>query len=390
MLRVQEERKKSTPEQKTRDLAEISEELTQLYGPGQQPTVVEAKRETAIAEEPTAGDLKLRTKTSASQEAKVGGSFVKIAVAIVLLAALGIGAWLYVPILTGPQLISQSLRISSDTPGSTIFVNGEQRGIITETEQRVEVLLKGNEGDSFTVELRKAGFSPVQTQVELGPEPPAPLELTLDPLPVAYTIQTRPTGATVHLDGAELPQVTPVEVGLTPHEAHELVISKDGYHPQTLALAPGDEPETEIVLAPLRKPGTLAIESSYPVSVVSARGATLAGPSTSPSVRLSPGNHQITLYAPNVFLNRTQTVEIKEAASYPLEAPALGKISIQAVPGNCSVKINGIDAEAPPIRNKDIVVGSHSIVFEWPGGERQEQTKEVRAGGHAYVTGQIR
>jgi hypothetical protein len=187
-----------------------------------------------------------------------------------------------------------------------------------------------------------------------------------------------------------LPQFTPVEVGLTPHEEHELVISKDGYRPQTLTLAPGEEPESEIVLAPLRTPGTLAVQSAYPVSVVSARGATLAGPSTSPSVRLSPGNHQITLYAPSVFLNRTQTVEIKEAASLPLVAPALGKISIQAVPGNCSVKINGIDAEAPPIRNKDIVVGSHTIVFEWPGGERQEQTEEVRAGGHAYVTGQRR
>ena len=75
------------------------------------------------------------------------------------------------------------------------------------------------------------------------------------------------------------------------------------------------------------------------------------------------------------FIDTANINEIKEAASLPLVAPALGKISIQAVPGNCSVKINGIDAEAPPIRNKDIVVGSHTIVFEWPGGETPPGTE---------------
>ncbi len=391
MLRLQEEQSRLTPAQKTRDLVEISDELTQLYGPGQQPTVVEAKMETRLEEELTAGKLKLRTKAAPVPEDVRPNALLKIAAAVVVIAVLGMGAWYIFQSSAGPQQITQTVRISSEPPGSSIFVNGVQKGVVTETGQRVEVLLEGEEGDSFTIELRKAGYSPVQTQVQLGAAPPPPLELTLDPLPVAYLISTRPAGATVRLDGAQLPEMTPVEVGLTPHEAHELALSKEGYESQTLNIGPGEEPPgDQIMLVPLRKPGTLVVKSLYPLSVVSSGGGTLAGPSTSPSVKLAPGKHQITLYAPGVFLNKTLSVEIREASSAPLEAPPLGKVSIRAVPGNCSVRINGIQAEAPPILNQDIVAGSNTFVFEWPSGQRQVQTEEVRAGRHAYVTGQTR
>ena len=242
MLRLQEEQSRLTPAQKTRDLVEISDELTQLYGPGQQPTVVEAKMETRLEEELTAGKLKLRTKAAPVPEDVRPNALLKIAAAVVVIAVLGMGAWYIFQSSAGPQQITQTVRISSEPPGSSIFVNGVQKGVVTETGQRVEVLLEGEEGDSFTIELRKAGYSPVQTQVQLGAAPPPPLELTLDPLPVAYLISTRPAGATVRLDGAQLPEMTPVEVGLTPHEAHELALSKEGYESQTLNIGPGEEP----------------------------------------------------------------------------------------------------------------------------------------------------
>jgi hypothetical protein len=158
-----------------------------------------------------------------------------------------------------------------------------------------------------------------------------------------------------------------------------------------LNIVPGEKlPLGEIVLTPITKPGTLVVTGSYPLSVLSVGGNKLAEGSANPAIRLGVGRHQITLYAPQVFLNRVFTVEIREASQTTIEAPALGKVSIRASPGNCQVTINGIPAEAPPISNQDIVVGTNTFVFEWPGGRKDEQIEEVRPGRHAYVTGQAR
>jgi hypothetical protein len=160
---------------------------------------------------------------------------------------------------------------------------------------------------------------------------------------------------------------------------------------QTLNIAAGGElPSGEIVLTPITKPGTLVVASPYPLSVLSSGGNKLAEGSANPSIRLGVGRHQITLYAPRVFLNRVFSVEIREAVQTTIEAPALGKVSIRASPGNCQVTINDIPAEAPPIDNQDIVAGQNTFVFEWPGGRKDEQIEEVRPGRHAYVTGQVR
>lgn len=108
------------------------------------------------------------------------------------------------------------------------------------------------------------------------------------------------------------------------------------------------------------------------------------------SVKLGIGRHQITLYAPEIFLNRVYPIEIRESSRTAIEAPALGKVSIRASPSNCRVSINGVPAEALPIDSKDIVAGTSTFVFEWPGGQRDMQTHEVKPGRHAYVTGQVR
>jgi hypothetical protein len=204
-------------------------------------------------------------------------------------------------------------------------------------------------------------------------------------------VVTRPPGASVELDGVALPGTTPMDVELDPRDDHQLIVSKDDYVSQTLNIAAGEEIASgEIVLTPVSKPGTLVVTSSYPLSVLSTGGNKLAEGSASTSIRLAAGRQTVTLYAPQVFLNRVFTVEIREASSTTIEAPHLGKVSIRASPGNCQVIINGIPAEAPPINNQDIVAGANTFVFEWPGGRRDEQIEEVRPGRHAYVTGQVR
>ena len=359
-----------------------------LYGPASQPTVVDETVPSKEEIDPTDGELRLGTRTGSADKPKAGFPLAKLAVILGLVIVLAAVGWVLLPNVVGPQEVTHTLQVVSEPPGAAIIINGQDRGLTTGPNGRVDIPLEGLEGDSFTIELHREGYTSASTVLTLGTEPPTPIELSLEPLPIKMEIVTQPPGASVELDGRALPGTRPFDIELDPREDHQLIVTKDEYVSQRLNIAAGEAiPSDEIVLTPVTKPGTLVVTSAYPLSVLSAGGSTLAEGPDNLSIRMGPGRHQITIYAPQVFLNHSFTVEIREARQTPLKAPALGKVSIRAQPGNCQVTINGVPAEALPIDNKDIVAGTNTFVFEWPGGRRDEQVHEVRAGGHAYVIG---
>ncbi len=381
----------ATPQEKTKHLAEISMEFQQLYGMAQLPTVADEPARPVATPDPTAGELKLRTKTAAADGRQPASSFAKILIVLATVVVLAVLGWLVVPGLLGPSQVSHSVPISSEPSGATIFLNGIERGVTTSAGAPVAVPLEGLEGDTISIELRQEGFHPAQVEITLGKEVPPPVSLSLEPIPIRLEVTSEPTGAGILLDGREVPGITPLTLELSPREDHEIVLSLDGYESRTIEIVAGEElPSGEVTLEKVRQPGTLVVRGSYPLSIMSSGGGTLAGSSTEPSIRLERGRHQVRLYAPEVFLNQVFTVDIREGGTSTLDPPGLGKVSIRATPGNCEVFINGMPAGAPPIGNQDIVEGSHTVVFEWPDGVKNEQNQVVRQGRHTYVTGQKR
>lgn len=146
-------------------------------------------------------------------------------------------------------------------------------------------------------------------------------------------------------------------------------------------------PGEPVALTPLGRPGKLAIESSYAVAI-HLRGNVLAPVAARPSVALRPGTYQVQLVASDVFLSRTFEVSIREGETTTLTTPALGRINVRANPGNCSVTVDGVSAGSPPIMNRDIVGGTHELVFIWPGEVRDVQTVTVEVKKPTYVIGQ--
>ena len=108
----------------------------------------------------------------------------------------------------------------------------------------------------------------------------------------------KPTEQDQTLTRALILSASPLQINVHDH----LIVSKDEYVSQTLHIAAGEElPSGEIVLTPVTKPGTLVVTSSYTLAVLSMGGNKLAEGSANPSIRLGPGRHQITLFAPGVF-----------------------------------------------------------------------------------------
>ena len=60
--------------------------------------------------------------------------------------------------------------------------------------------------------------------------------------------------------------------------------------------------------------------------------------------------------------------------------PALGELNVRANPDNCQVYIDGTFVDYPPILDRPLAAGTHTVAFEWPDGSGARRTVEVDAG----------
>ena len=131
--------------------------------------------------------------------------------------------------------------------------------------------------------------------------------------------------------------------------------------------------------------GKVSVFSSYPVDVFW-RGK-LVGKGTSPQVSLPAGRQQLTLVSGAYFLRTNVPVNVRPESVGGVAAPALGKINIKASPDNCQVFIDGVFVDYPPILERSIAQGAHTVAFKWPDGTRREQSVEVGGTSPVYVMG---
>jgi serine/threonine protein kinase len=394
----QEKDQGTTAQERTRHFDEIYQELTELYG----RDAVTSRGPSALAEtevgEPTrAGGETVAAGASASASAtsdhKSSDPVRALAAPIwalvaVVIIGLGFGLyWMFLREPPGPRPVAHRLRVFSDPPGASVFLNGRPTGLAT-AEGGVELPISGVEKDSVLVEVKHEGYEPASSEVELRAEPPNPLEFVLTATARDFELSTTPPGASVRLDGKAIEGVTPLSIEIPTNGDHELTISKAEYQSSTVVLAEAQPlPTSPVVLTPLGRPGTVLVESSYPVAVQRG-GSVLAPASASPSVQLRPGSYELRLVAESVFLDRTVQVRVGEAETTSVATPALGRVNVRANPGNCTVSIDGFPAGAPPFMNREIVEGAHELVFTWPGGESDVQRIAVQAGKPSYVIGQ--
>jgi serine/threonine protein kinase len=383
--------------ERTKHFDEIYEELTDLYGSaaatGRGPSAV-AETEIAAPPKTPAPAIVPAPSAVATLREETGSDPVRALAApiwalvmVVLLGVAGGLAWMFLREPEGPKPVAHRLRVYSEPKGASVSLNGRPSGLVTD-EDGLELPLSGRENDSVRVEMRLEGYAPASAEVKLGATPPEPLEFVLAPLLRKVELQTSPAGASVRLDGKIVEGVTPLFVELSPDADHEITFSMAEHGSATVRVRAGDPlPSAPVVLPPLGKPGTVVVEAAYPLAVK--RGdAVLAAEGASPRVQLRPGSHELRLVAPSVFLDRTIQVQVREGETSSLSAPPLGRVSVRANPGNCTVTINGISAGSPPFMNREIAAGSHEFVFTWPDEVKDVQRIDVSAGKPSYVIGQ--
>jgi len=284
-----------------------------------------------------------------------------------------------------PKAAASELRIPirSQPTGAAIWIDGRDTGVVTNGEVVVPAPLPAQ----VTLTLKRSGHADATRTLRLPLAQGEAVEFELAGSARALPVRTQPPGATVTLDGAKVAGVTPLALALDPASEHRIALSLAGYTGQEVRVRPGAPPVAlEVTLEKLVPPGTVAVESAYALDVLW-RGRALAQGETSPRVQLPGGRQVLTLVASTVFLKLDVDVEVPPGGEVALVAPALGKLSVRAMPDNCEVFVDDVFVDYPPILDRPLAAGRHTVSFRWPDGARSQQAVKVKAGAPAWVIG---
>jgi hypothetical protein len=304
-----------------------------------------------------------------------GGGAVALVAAAVGAALLARGA--------GPKPPAEvRLLVRSQPPGASVLVEGTER-LVTDGD----LVLASPVPAQVALTFRKRGYRDETRTVALPLPPGEALTVALAPEAAKLPVISDPPGGTVSLDGQRLPGVTPLDVALDPTAEHRLTIGLEGHAPREVRVVPGQVPsEIRVKLEAAGPPGLVRVASVYPVDVLW-RGKVLAREQVAPAVSL-PGGHQVlTVVSAAHFLRADLPVEVRGGAETTLEVPGLGRLNIRAQPDNCQVFIDGAFVDYPPILDRRVAAGTHTVAFKWPDGAKAEEAVTVVGGSAAYVTG---
>jgi hypothetical protein len=337
------------------------------------PTVVVPKEPAAAPAAPPAADRRWLW---------IGGAFATVAVGAVV-------------VLLRPQSRSPErpegpapaaevrIPIRTQPAGASVWLDGRDTGLVTDGELRLPPPLP----PQLVLTLKRTGHPDVTRTLQLPLPAGGAAEFALGGAPRALPVRTQPPGATVTLDGAQAPGVTPLELKLDAEVEHRVQVALEGYAAQDVRLKPGGSPAAlDLALLKQLPPGSLAVSSPYAVDVVW-RGRSLAKGESSPRVPLASGRQQVTLVAASVFLKADFTVEVPAGGEATLTAPELGRLNVRATPENCQVFVDDVFVDYPPIRERPLAAGRHNVSFKWPDGKQAQQTVEVKEGKPAFVEG---
>ena len=155
--------------------------------------------------------------------------------------------------------------------------------------------------------------------------------------------------------------MTPLELSFDPASEHRISFSLEGYAAQEVRTRPGSPPAAlEVTLEKLVAPGSVAVASAYALDVVW-RGRTLARDEASPRVQLPGGRQVLTLLSSAVFLKADVTVDVPPGARWRSKPPAWASSTCAPRPDNCEVFVNDVFVDYPPILDRPVAAGRHSV-----------------------------
>ena len=273
--------------------------------------------------------------------------------------------------------------VRSQPMGASVLLDGRDTGVVTNGELVVPAPVP----EQVALTFRKSGHRDEARRVRLPLPAGEAVSVTLQAAARPVPVRTQPPGAAVTVDGERVAGKTPLDVALDPDGEHRVGVSLDGHVGQEVRVEKGASPAAiDVALEKLAPAGLVTVSSSYPLDVLW-RGRPLARGEISPRVSVPGGRQVLTLVSSSLFLKADVTVQVPPGGETSLPAPPAGKLNVRAVPDNCEVFVDGTFVDYPPILERPVAAGRHTVSFRWPDGARHEEAVEVKGASPSFVTG---
>lgn len=288
------------------------------------------------------------------------------AVALLVLAAGGFGAWKFLgKSAAGPEM--GTLAVQSNPSGVLVFVDGVERG---RTPARVSVA-----PGSHILELRGSGVPRViPFNVNAGAEISQYLEFAEAPAAGQLAIQSDPPGAKVLVDGTDR-GVAPITItDLAPGD-HEVVLQSEGATARhTVTVQAGGTASLVVPLAAAASgpvSGWISLKAPFTVDIL--EQGQLLGTSDTDRIMLAAGRHELEFVNEGLGYRASRVIQVPpgKVTALPLDLPR-GVVNLNATPW-AEVWIDGERVGETPIGNLAVAIGPHEIVFKHPQlGEKRQ------------------
>ncbi len=172
---------------------------------------------------------------------------------------------------------------------------------------------------SYNLSVKKSGFQPAQTALEIRAGQTLDQKISLEPLAIGLRITSRPAGADVFINGDKQSGQTPLTIPLAPN-SYNLVLRLQGYEPHSETIAVKENAQTQVDVELKEKGGHVAWAQvgTTPVGADISVDGIPTGKKTPSRVEISPGIHTVTLKMNGYQVSR-RTVQVTEGSTVNID-----------------------------------------------------------------------
>jgi tRNA A-37 threonylcarbamoyl transferase component Bud32 len=219
-----------------------------------------------------------------------------------------------------PRLVIRSgavLVLTSHPQEARVYLDGKLLPEPTPTAAR------GVASGPHRLRFEAAGREPIEQTVELAAGARMAVDAPLPPVSRAVPVTSVPAGATVFLDGNQIPGETPLTLSLTDDDFHELRVEKLGFEPEKKGVAPEERGPLVVPLTPeLRPRGRIWVDSNGTAEVlIDGKDTSYTTPTL--GITVAVGEHHVGLRDSTGQTTASKTVQVRagEAIHLTLSPP---------------------------------------------------------------------
>ena len=281
------------------------------------------------------------------------------------------------------QQLTCSLNIKSEPSNAVIIIDGNEVG---NTPANIADLIPGK----HLVQIKMDGYRNWKESLDIVQEKVTALTAVLQIIPGSFSITSEPSDAAIFIDGKDAGN-TPLIITDPDQGKHHIEVKMEGYENWSESVNIEHNKETTLTAALQLKAGSICIKSEPSIAVVLIDGEEVG---TTPLIIAdpTPGIHNVEVKMSG-FETWSESVKIetgKEATLTAVLQLKPGPVTINSVPSDATILINGKEIGTTPVNITDPDPGAYLVEVRMDGYETWNESIDIKPGKEITITADLK